>query len=269
MSGPSPLWRRTAVLLGAALLAGACGGCSVTGRVDVRDATTATVDVTIWSEVAEGAAACLPIPISQDLTQTPLTNAQRPGQVGCHVVGDASSLLADGGLGARILTGADDRLLLFVPATYVEQIKLSPFGTSSEPNALDLTVTFPGQAVAADPSARIEGNSVRWTNWDAADAAGLKVEALVDSSTPPGIWPVAAGLAGLALGAMAAGLAFVLSSGRRPPRPSPGALAPEPGPVDPVDPVGPLDAAEGDGPLTEQPEDPSVWAPHRGQVSEP
>ncbi len=74
------------------------------------------------------------------------------------------------------------------------------------PGSFDVTLTFPGPVQAAEPPARISGNTVTWSDRSSADAGGLQVVAADQPIFPTAVWASGAGILGLALGASAATL---------------------------------------------------------------
>lgn len=234
--------RRAAALLAAAPVLLAITGCEVSGTADLTRPGTVAVDLTVFGEgVFE---TCRPErwPSGTRLESTP--DPARPGQTGCHVVGDLDANQV-GGWASGLVTWTDDRVLVLVPAQYF-------MNDLTGLRLLEVTVTFPGPVLDAGSTGRAQGNLVRWTPSDALATDGMSAASLSATALRPEWLVVASGLGGILFGAAAVAAASRLRRRRsRADGPALGADRPRAETAWPAGPPSP------DSP----PEDSSVWAP--------
>lgn len=218
---------RRGVLAGLALVAAlALPGCSLRGTAVVTTDDRVTVDAVLQQSDAEATAsgsACDTLTSSGlGLAVTPLPG---PGLVRCRVRGDVSlTALALFGFGPTLRHTGDGRYVLLAPAAL--------FAGAAPDSQLDVSVTFPGAVVDADPAAQLDGSVVRWTAWPANE--GLRAVGLEGGGLPTPLTLGLLGGGGLLLGLASSVVLQSLRAGLR--RRSPGVADDEPD-VPPAAPV--------------------------------
>lgn len=181
------------------------------------------------------------LPDRWDNTGVALTKLPAPdGTLACHLKGTIQGNDFSFPLLSIVVVG-EDHLFLRLPPGYLF------WGPENDPlTALDLTVRFPGNVVAATSGGQVVGPLVRWTDPALVAKEGLTATASLHPSIPVGVFPAGLGLVwGSALALGAAWLRRGSAPGALPRREPPADEAPAN-----ETPAGP----------PEPPQDPSVWA---------
>lgn len=260
---------RSAVIAALALLTLlVLSGCEARGAVEVLDADRVRVDGTVWDRYEitvtseDGTVGsvhiepCFGLRSTDELVAEPLTDPADPRRLGCRLVGVLKPASVYSYRNLSFLAATQDRTVLLVPADTLARARTTGLdadeGRPVPGQVFDLTVTFPGQVLLADPSGHVDGNTVHWTDASAAEADGLRAIALREGVLAPDTLRAITAAAGAVLGALLAAVALVILGRRRRSATSQGSATPEAEPA--PDAPEPRPAAHRD------PGDESLWA---------
>lgn len=243
--------RRRLVLLVAAAAA-LLSGCTVTGHVAIEQQEVVfdlRVEHDVLTPQGRAVEAFRPCLDAGTRIGLKVARAEAPeGRRACFITGSLSTEDGSGRSLVPYLLATDQVVTLSIPPAFAETL-----GEETPLEAIDVTVSFPGEVLIHTGTGTLSGQQVRWNDVEAVHRDGI-IAASRPAGSPP--WTLLSYL-GTAAAGLALGGGAVWWWGRRRDAGVPAEPPSDPAPPTDVDAprVAPPEPAE------PQPEDPTVWAP--------